>query len=187
MFTMKPRAVFAVSATRGVCLVAMMWYAAAAAAEDLGALSGYLPSAHAATAMPAPASLAGAPGLQCLALNVYHEARGESEQGQAAIAIVTLNRVASRRFPDTLCEVVWQSGQFSWTQDGRSDRPRDRAAWTRALGIVARVLRSRSGDFSALRRRLGDATHYHAHFVRPRWSRRLSRIERIGDHIFYRL
>ena len=51
--------------------------------------------------------------LECLVRNVYHECRGESLIGQAAVAHVTLNRVRSPAYPDTVCGVVWQSGQFS--------------------------------------------------------------------------
>ena len=46
--------------------------------------------------------------LGCLALNIYHEGRGESAKGQSAIAAVTMNRVASKHYPDSICEVVWQ-------------------------------------------------------------------------------
>ncbi|HIE75488.1 MAG TPA: cell wall hydrolase, partial [Gammaproteobacteria bacterium] len=52
----------------------------------------------------------------CLALNIYHEARGESHDGQVAVAAVTLNRMQSASYPDTVCGVVWQPHQFSWTR-----------------------------------------------------------------------
>jgi spore germination cell wall hydrolase CwlJ-like protein len=51
--------------------------------------------------------------LGCLVENVYFEARGEDVLGQAAVAYVTLNRVRSPDYPDTICDVVWQKGQFS--------------------------------------------------------------------------
>jgi hypothetical protein len=57
--------------------------------------------------------------LFCMVHNVYHESRGESVLGQAAVAYVTLNRVRSPAYPDSVCDVVWQKGQFSWTEDGR--------------------------------------------------------------------
>jgi spore germination cell wall hydrolase CwlJ-like protein len=70
----------------------------------------------------------------CLALNMFFEARNESLIGQVMVAEVTLNRVANARFPDTVCEVVWQDRQFSWTHDGKTDNPNklphvDREAW----------------------------------------------------------
>lgn len=126
------------------------------------------------------------PGLQCLALNIYHEARGEGEQGKAAVAIVTLNRVISRHFPDTLCEVVWQRGQFSWTRDGRPDRPLEVSAWRRALKVATRVYRQGALFDRALWRRLRGVTHYHSIFVQPGWAYRLRPAGQIGEHIFYR-
>ncbi len=58
----------------------------------------------------------------CLAQNIYFEASVEHRVGKSAVAHVTLNRVDSPRYPDSVCEVVWQDRQFSWTQDGKSDR-----------------------------------------------------------------
>ena len=60
--------------------------------------------------------------LECLVRNVYHESRNQSLLGQAAVAHVTLSRVKSPLYPDSVCGVVWQKGQFSWTEDGKSDR-----------------------------------------------------------------
>ena len=117
--------------------------------------------------------------LHCLALNVYHEARSEPDQGKFAVAQVTLNRVRSARYPDSVCKVVWQPGQFSWTRDGRPDRPRNRHAWEHALWVATVVY-----EFNPLSL-VGNATHYHAVYVRPYWSRVHPRIARIGRHIFY--
>ena len=73
--------------------------------------------------------------LGCLVANSYHEARGEDALGQAAVAHVTLNRVRSPAYPDSVCGVVWQSGQFSWAGDGRSDRMTDLDAIGEAVDI----------------------------------------------------
>ena len=73
-----------------------------------------------------------------LACNVYWEARTESPQGMMAVIAVTMNRVASDKFPDTIHEVVWQNKQFSWTHDGKVDRPRNRPTWEQALRISRR-------------------------------------------------
>ena len=125
--------------------------------------------------------------LHCLALNVYHEARGEPERAQAAVAHVVLNRVASRRFPPTVCEVVRQGGerrkfrcQFSWFCDGRSDRPFERRAWAKATTIAARALLGFSSDPT------GGALWYHAHRVNPRWANRMTVSHADRAHIFYR-
>jgi len=83
--------------------------------------------------------------LGCLVENVYHEARGEGALGQAAVAYVTLNRVRSPDYPDTICGVVWQPGQFSWTEDGkRCDRMTDLDAIGRAADIALAVRGGRS-------------------------------------------
>ena len=117
--------------------------------------------------------------LHCLALNVYHEARSEPDEGKFAVAQVTLNRVRSRRFPDSICKVVWQRGQFSWTRDGRSDWPHERRAWKHALWIATVAY-----HFNPINR-VGRATYYHAVYVRPYWCKAQRRVSRIGRHIFY--
>lgn len=117
--------------------------------------------------------------IHCLALNVYHEARSEPDQGKFAVARVTLNRVVSTRYPDSVCKVVWQRGQFSWTRDGRSDRPRNLRAWKEALWVATVAY-----NFNPLNM-VGRATHYHAVYVRPFWSTVHRRVARIGRHIFY--
>jgi spore germination cell wall hydrolase CwlJ-like protein len=117
--------------------------------------------------------------IHCLALNVYHEARSEPDEGKFAVAQVTLNRVRSHRYPDSVCKVVWQRAQFSWTRDGRSDRPRNVNSWKEALWIARAVF-----HFNPLSM-VGRATHYHATYVRPFWSATHRRVRRIGRHIFY--
>lgn len=115
----------------------------------------------------------------CLALNIYHEARGESIEGQIAVAQVTVNRVNHDYFPNSVCEVVWDSGQFSWTQDGRSDRVRDQRAYEVALNIAEWVLLGREDDPT------NGAVFYHADHVNPFWARKVDQETQIGDHIFY--
>ena len=117
--------------------------------------------------------------LHCLALNVYHEARSEPDTGKFAVAEVTLNRVRSQRYPDSICKVVWQRGQFSWTRDGRSDWPHERRAWEKALWVATVAY-----YFNPIST-VGDATHYHAVYVRPFWQRAHRRVSRIGRHVFY--
>jgi len=122
--------------------------------------------------------------FQCLAQTIYHEARGEDISGQVAVAEVVLNRLDDPRFPKTICGVVRQGNgsgcAFSWTCDGRSDRPGDGEAWDQAAKI-ARVMLD-----GAPRRLTEGATFFHAGAVRPAWSRLFERTARIGAHIFYR-
>lgn len=49
---------------------------------------------------------------------IYHEARGESTSGQLAVAIVTINRAKSGKYPTNLCKVIYQKGQYTWTRRG---------------------------------------------------------------------
>jgi len=116
----------------------------------------------------------------CLANAVYFEARGESLEGQLAVAEVVLNRARSGRYPTTICAVVVQPAQFSFVRRGVIP-PADRAcdAWRRAVAI-ARI--AQAGG----RRMLADnVLWYHARYVSPGWGRRLERSAEIGLHIFY--
>lgn len=125
--------------------------------------------------------------LRCLAENIYHEARGEPYAGRVAVAEVTLNRVASPRFPNSVCAVVHQLNRhaatsrqvaaFSWTLED-VNRPRG-AAWQRARKVAAEVY---DGEHTPI---VPDSLHYHATYVEPRWARRMTPIETIGNHVFY--
>lgn len=117
--------------------------------------------------------------LNCLAEAIYFEARGESLQGQAAVAEVVLNRVDSRHFPSTVCGVINQPAQFSYTIGGRK-KISNKAAYLRARDIAQAAL---SG---APRNLAGGATYFHTRAVRPSWSHRFQRTVQIGAHIFYR-
>ena len=117
----------------------------------------------------------------CLALNIYFEARGESTVGQEAVAWVTLNRVVDNEFPRDICKVVWEDSQFSWTQDGKSDRPRDSAAWATAQAIAGEVLQAYGVD----RDPTEGATYFHADYVKPAWRKKYNRVVQIDGHIFY--
>ncbi len=123
---------------------------------------------------------------RCMAEALYQEARGESIKGQFAVAEVILNRVKSRRYPNSICGVVKQGTgrkhacQFSYTCDGRADRYTERAAFARA-GKIARLM------IDGAPRTLTDgATHYHTTAVRPKWARKLVNTTTIGVHKFYR-
>jgi spore germination cell wall hydrolase CwlJ-like protein len=112
---------------------------------------------------------------------IYHEARGEDALGQAAVAHVILNRVKSPLYPDSVREVVWQPEQFSFTNDGRSDRMTDPEAIETALDIALAVSRGKIKDPT------GGALHFYAHDkVKPRWSSRGYRLI-VGEHTFVKL
>ncbi|KPQ09340.1 MAG: Cell Wall Hydrolase [Saliniramus fredricksonii] len=126
--------------------------------------------------------------MRCLAEAIYFEARSEPELGQAAVAQVVMNRVASSLYPDSVCGVVYQNRhrhlacQFTFTCEGRALRIREPAPWRRAERIAQETISGTSFIES-----VGLATHYHADYVNPRWARALLRRDKIGRHIFYQL
>lgn len=115
--------------------------------------------------------------LMCLALNVYHEARGEPLHGQYAVAHVTMNRVADPRWPDNVCAVVSQKDQFSWV--GRVNPLPIERGWRLAVQVAEDVLSGRDDDTEG-------STHYHNTNVSPSWARTLTPTKEIKSHVFYR-
>jgi hypothetical protein len=129
---------------------------------------------------------AGAPltdQANCIAVAVYHEARGESLEGQLAVAKVIMNRAASGKYPTSWCGVVKQPWQFSFVNPRSGYMPsvnQSSAAWRKALGVT------RLAVANAVESVPTDCLWYHADYVAPSWGRRLTRVEKIGAHIFYR-
>ena len=116
--------------------------------------------------------------IECLAKNIYHEARGEPFHGQVAVALVTVNRVASGLFQDTICKVVYAHRQFSWTLD-KNKKVRDSKAWASAVEIATAVLSRQihQPDFTAV--------YFQTKQVLPKWAKTKTITARIGNHIFY--
>jgi spore germination cell wall hydrolase CwlJ-like protein len=119
----------------------------------------------------------------CLATAVYFEARGETLEGQLAVARVVMNRASSGKYPPDWCSVVKQPWQFSFVNPRTGQFPAidtGSASWARAQGIarlaIANVIPSLDPD----------VLWYHATYVAPSWGRRLNFVEKIGAHIFYR-
>ena len=143
-------------------------------------------AARTASSKPTPLDGRQPDALRCLALNVYHEARSESKTGQVAVAAVTLNRVKSTVFPNSVCKVVKQGGQqrnrcqFSWWCDGKRDHPTEPMAWQEAQQVARLALQGATEDPT------DGALYYHADYVKPRWARKLEHTARIGNHLFYR-
>jgi len=116
--------------------------------------------------------------LQCLAENVYYESRGEPLVGQYAVAEVTMNRVGSPDFPDSVCAVVHARGAFSWTY--RTDRlPPYGYEWRRAQSVASSVYDNREAPL------VNGALFYHATYVSPGWAATRSQVALIGRHLFY--
>jgi hypothetical protein len=125
--------------------------------------------------------------IECLALNIYFEARGEPELGEFAVGHVVMNRLLTHHFANDVCDVVYQQGaragldcQFSWTCDGLSDEPTNQKALRRARAIARRIYFGLSEDPTR------GALWYHADYVEPDWAGFLGPGRRIGRHIFYR-
>lgn len=165
----------------------LFWYrldkAALAVAMVLAAIVGTLAAAAGAVFSQRDARAAAVRAIQardveCLALNVYYEARGESLAGQYAVAEVTLNRKAALGYPKSVCDVVYQKGAFSWTAE-KVYEPGG-AEWQRAVKVAEDVYYRRRAPA------MPGVLHYHATQVRPQWAKEHERVARIGRHIFYR-
>ncbi|MBA4040147.1 MAG: hypothetical protein C0468_07510 [Planctomyces sp.] len=134
----------------------------------------------------APADLGDPQAIECLATAISYEAGNEPLAGQEAVAQVVLNRVRAPDFPKSVCGVVYQGAsrrtgcQFTFTCDGSLSRPRSARSLSAARLVAARVLR---GGGPSL---VGDALNYHADYVSPGWALGLTRVVKIGAHIFYR-
>jgi|TARA_B100000131_G_scaffold321993_1_gene374500 spore germination cell wall hydrolase CwlJ-like protein len=149
---------------------------------------------------------------ECMAKNIYFESRSDNMAGQFAVADVVLNRVKDKRYPNTVCDVIYEGPvkelwktkqdpnlpasereyiplrhrcQFSWYCDGKKDTiPKyDNDAWERAKLVAGYILYS--GEYRGITE---GATHYHATYVKPKWrhDRGMNLVGRIGSHIFYR-
>jgi len=124
-----------------------------------------------------------------MALNIYHEARGESLTGQHAVAQVTWNR--AEHDPEKVCSVVFKQYQFSWTAGNfkrKGDKyilpkgvePNDKQSWTMAGNIAKLTLMNAIPDFTK------GAMFYHTNRVNPTWNRKLVLVSVIGAHRFYK-
>jgi N-acetylmuramoyl-L-alanine amidase len=117
----------------------------------------------------------------CLATAVYFEARGESVEGQLAVARVVMNRASSGRYPPDWCSVVKQPAQFSFVRHGEfpyADTNSD--AWKKAEAVAQLAAANVVPSIGS------DVLWYHATYVAPSWGHRLNMAEKIGLHIFYR-
>lgn len=128
---------------------------------------------------------AGSEDVNCLAQNLYHEARGEDASAIVAVGNVVKNRVYSKQFPNDVCSVIKQGGerrnrcQFSWWCDGRSDKIKDEVAWEIMLWLAEKMLDGTIADNT------NGALFYHTQNVNPYWNVNMSTKMQLGAHIFY--
>ena len=149
--------------------------------------------------------------LECMAVNIYHESKNQSKLGMIAVARVVMNRVRDRRYPDSVCDVIYEGPvteswktrqdpnlpdeeriyyprrdrcQFSWYCDGKPDEiisKKNNIAWRLAQDVAIEVL-----AFDKYNGIVEGATHYHADYVDPAWNKTITLITKVDDHIFYR-
>ena len=135
--------------------------------------------------------------FECMRTNMYFEARNQkTDESFIAVGYTVLNRVASKRYPNSVCDVVYQARrdsndnpirnkcQFSWACDGKPDVPNlknvlEQRAWERAGELAAAVLRNEVDN------PVGNATMYHATYVSPYWKTAYTKVATIETHIFY--
>ena len=124
--------------------------------------------------------------MWCMATAIYFESRGESYRGQVAVAQVVMNRVSHKLYPSTICGVVFQNQskrnacQFSFACDGIPEKVNDQKSWKQAQQIANDVVSGKE-----YLTEVGYATHYHATYVRPHWAPRMTKLTKIGLHVFY--
>ena len=121
--------------------------------------------------------------IKCLALNVYHEARGESTIGQRAVAWVTVNRVTDPNYPKDICSVVYDPDQFSWTNDNNSDQPTDLEAYRQALIVALQVVQE---SYTTKYDPTEGSVMFHSTNVDPFWADNYDRVTQIDNHVFYK-
>ncbi|MEO6247254.1 MAG: cell wall hydrolase [Sphingomicrobium sp.] len=123
--------------------------------------------------------------LLCLTQAVYYEAGFEPMEGRRAVAQVVLNRARHPAFPKSICGVVYQGStgtvcQFSFVCDGALYRRPSESAWKESEAVAEAALDG------YVEKSVGEATHYHADYVAPRWAPLLAKVAKLGAHIFYR-
>ena len=127
--------------------------------------------------------------LAGMAANIYFEASTQERIGKIGVAQVTMNRVRSPEFPNSVCEVVYQGPknkknkrlcQFSWYCDGKPDIIRNKRVWRECVYVAKYVILGGVPDITY------NSTHYHADYVQPWWAKKMEKTVKLGDHIFYR-
>ncbi|MCB9025745.1 MAG: cell wall hydrolase [Bdellovibrionaceae bacterium] len=126
--------------------------------------------------------------LMCLACNIYHESGNQSLNGKIAVGAVTINRVKSLYYPNSICRVVWQKKQFSWTNDGKPDLTGNTDSWKQSKKVATKFLKPTGRPFGIYEDPTQCALFYHADYVSPSWrkGKYMKKTTKIENHIFYR-
>lgn len=120
----------------------------------------------------------------CLAKNIYYEARGESDMGKIAVARVTINR--AKQTDKSVCGVVFErqtpkTCQFSWTCSKKRAIIADNESWNSCVAIAHQIL-----AYDSYNNVVKDATYYHATNIHPNWSAHMIKVGRVDNQIFYK-
>jgi len=115
---------------------------------------------------------------ECMAVNVYHEARGQGTAGMIMVMDTVRNRVASRIYPNTVCEVVYQPWQFSWTRE--NVEVTNMKTYTKIMRLTNRYMNG------SVKPRVRNSLYYHADYIKPHWANNVVQVAHINDHIFYK-
>jgi spore germination cell wall hydrolase CwlJ-like protein len=117
--------------------------------------------------------------LDCLTRNIYYEAGVEDQRGKFAVAHVTINRLKTGHWGNTICKVVYARKQFSWTLARKLPRP-DSRLWAESEEVARKVLAGHRV------RGLTRSLYYHATYIKdPHWADSNHEAGQIGSHVFY--
>lgn len=117
--------------------------------------------------------------VTCLALAIYYEARDQPIDGQTEVGMVVMNRVADDKFPNDVCSVVYDPNQFSFTNDGKPEKPKHHS-W-KAIKVLAKDILNHPNKYDDG----NNVLYYHATYVEPSWVGGYQLVGKIEDHIFY--
>jgi spore germination cell wall hydrolase CwlJ-like protein len=131
--------------------------------------------------------------IKCIAANMFFEARNQGLAGMQAVGDVTINRVKSKRYPASVCAVVFQRWQFTWTHYtnnrkvqnvmlgiGKGLSVGDREALKLAHELAERTVFENSSVLLP-----ETVLHYHADYVKPKWAKKMQKYTKIVKHVFY--
>ena len=113
--------------------------------------------------------------VECLTRVIYHESRGQGEKGMIAVAFTTLNRVKDSRFPKTICGVVYQKSQYSWTKHNPPIKEKD--SYEEAKQLALEVIKGKHKDITK------GSLYFNSNHSQPRGT--ICTI-RIKNHSFYK-
>lgn len=119
--------------------------------------------------------------IQCMTLNLYHEARGEPMRGILSVAHVVMNRVKSEKYPKSICGVVYQPNQFSWVAERK--RVHDYRTFLKMQQLAETFLR----NHQSYKSEIGNSLYFHTKSSNPSWSKHAKRKTVIGNHVFVAL